>query len=212
VETVTRSSSHSPTRSTRNRRASAWYVADAMLEDEADGELVRRIVSGGARGAEAELCRRFAPRARLYGLRHLHDEDRASDLVQAVLLAVLEAVRAGRVEDPDRIDRFVLGTCRNVAFRAREVEERARPTDPSELDVTSFTPDLERIETGALVRCLAALNVRARMIVMLSFRGEASTDEIAVRFDTSAGNVRVLRHRAVADLRRCLDECTDVAR
>ncbi len=56
-----------------------------------DGELVRAIAawSEHARAAEAELCRRFAPRIRLYGLRHLRDQDRARDLVQAVLLAAL---------------------------------------------------------------------------------------------------------------------------
>ncbi|MBW1756053.1 MAG: hypothetical protein JRJ80_07765 [Deltaproteobacteria bacterium] len=38
-----------------------------------NAELARRIQEGGAKAsaAEAELCRRFWQRARLYGLRHL---------------------------------------------------------------------------------------------------------------------------------------------
>jgi RNA polymerase sigma-70 factor, ECF subfamily len=179
-----------------------------MGDVEEDGELVRRIAgrAPGARDAEAELCRRFAPRARLFGLRHLRDEERARDLCQGVLLALLEAARCGRVQDPDRVDRFVLGTCRNVAARMREVESRARPTDVAGLDVASFTIDEELIDTRALVRCLAALDLRAKMIVQLSFREQSSADEIAVKLATTPGNVRVLRHRAVADLRRCLAE------
>jgi len=74
--------------------ASACYVPRSMLEDE-NAELVRRIAARaeGSRAAEEALCRRFATRVRLYGLRHLRDEDRARDLVQAVLLAVIEAAR-----------------------------------------------------------------------------------------------------------------------
>src|SRR6478672_7029961 len=97
--------------------ARAWYVPLPMQA--ADGELVHLIAAGAddAPAAEAELCRRFAPRIRLYGLRHLRDEDRAADLVQAVLLAVLQAARAGRIADPERVDRFMLGTSRNVSRR-----------------------------------------------------------------------------------------------
>jgi len=42
-------------------------------------------------------------------------------------------------------------------------------------------------------------------VVHLSFHEERSAEEIAQRLETTAGNVRVLRHRAVARLRRCLD-------
>src|SRR6478609_5264435 len=90
-----------------------------------DAQLARRAATGSDRAAEEELCRRFAPRIRLYGLRHLRDEDRAADLVQAVLMAVLQAARAGRIADPERVDRFMLGTSRNVALRMREVEGRS---------------------------------------------------------------------------------------
>jgi len=41
--------------------------------------------------------------------------------------------------------------------------------------------------------------------VMMSFNEERSSDEIALRLAISTANVRVLRHRAVAALRRCLD-------
>jgi hypothetical protein len=56
------------------------------MDDAAENaELVSRIASRdpGARDAEAELCRRFAPRAQLYGRRHLRDADGARDLAPA---------------------------------------------------------------------------------------------------------------------------------
>jgi RNA polymerase sigma-70 factor (ECF subfamily) len=40
---------------------------------------------------------------------------------------------------------------------------------------------------------------------MMSFNEERPSEEIAARLAISTGNVRVLRHRAIAALRRCLD-------
>lgn len=179
-----------------------------------NAELVRRIASRetNARDAEAALCSRFAYRAQLYGRKHLRDEDRARDLAQAVMLAVLEAARAGRVEDPMHFDRFVLGTCRNVALRMREVDARAQPTDMAELDVISFMPEPEPMAVGALVRCIRELDKREQSVVHLSFTEGQAAEEIAAALETTAGNVRVLRHRAVAQLRRCMDNCKEVAR
>jgi RNA polymerase sigma-70 factor (ECF subfamily) len=184
----------------------------ALEEGNPDAELVRLIANAHATGAtrgsghaEAELCRRFAPRIRLYGLRHLRDEDRARDLVQAVLLAVLVAARAGRIEDPERLDRFVLGTCRNTSQRMREIDARAAPVPHDELDVSSHLDHVELVDTGALVPCMAALDLRGRMVMSLTFLEERSATEIAKTLETTVGNVRVLRHRAIASLRRCLD-------
>ncbi len=182
-----------------------------MVETLTDGQLARGIASsfsssaGRDRDAEGELCRRFAPRIRLYGLRHLGDEDRARDLVQAVLIVMLEALRAGRVEQPDHLERFVLGTCRNVASHLRRTDARAQPTPAAELDVQWVPPDAERFETVALFHCIGELEGRVRAVVHLSFNEERSADEIGALLGTTPGNVRVLRHRAIAELRACLD-------
>ena len=45
----------------------------------------------------------MAPRIRLYGLRHLRDEQAAADLVQQVLMMTIESLRAGKVRDPGKI-------------------------------------------------------------------------------------------------------------
>jgi len=179
----------------------------------ADGELVRVIAARAvdAPAAEAELCRRFAPRIRLYGLRHLRDEDRAADLVQAVLLAVRQAARAGRIEDPRRVDRFMLGTSRNVAQRMREGDRRAdRRGDAALAGIAAPAENHERVDVAALVPCVAALDESARQVVLLSFRDERPADEIARMLAISRANVRVLRHRAIAALRRCLDAPKEV--
>jgi RNA polymerase sigma-70 factor (ECF subfamily) len=184
----------------------------------ADEELVKRIARRGADAARAEeaLCRRFAPRIRLYGLRHLRDEDRARDLVQTVLLGVLEACRQGRVAEADKIDRYILATCRHAAGRMREADARVRPLgDDAVTDVADAVDvgegALEPIDKRTLVRCLAELDTRAARVLILSFQEERSAEEIAARLAIAPGNVRVVRHRALAALRRCFDERAEAA-
>jgi RNA polymerase sigma-70 factor (ECF subfamily) len=185
-----------------------------MDEAAENARLVRIIASRDpASGtAEAALCGRFAPRAQLYGRRHLRDENAARDLAQTVMLAVLEAARAGRIDDPMRIDRFVLGTCRNIAIRMRETDARTQPTDGPEPEWMSFVVHGESMDVGALTRCLAELDGRGRNVVYLSFNEGKAAAEIASSLGTTAGNVRVLRHRAIAQLRRCMDDGPEVVR
>ena len=188
----------------RIQAARACYFPVPM--EAPDGELIRLIAAGGddAPAAEAELCRRFAPRIRLYGLRHLRSEDRARDLVQSVLLAVLQAARADRIADPDRADRFMLGTSRNVAQRMRDGDKRAAGDDGLE-QVAAPAETHDHVDVAALSRCMGRLDDRGRQVVMLSFNDERPSEEIAALLAISVGNVRVLRHRAIAALRRCLD-------
>ena len=94
---------------------------DIELED---AELVRQISSGSDCEAEAELFRRMAPRIRLYGLRHLRDEHAAEDLAQQVLITTLEALRAGRLREPEKLASFVLGTCRMTVLGLRRGAQR----------------------------------------------------------------------------------------
>jgi RNA polymerase sigma-70 factor (ECF subfamily) len=176
------------------------------MQGPTDGDLVERIGSGGAADAEAELCRRLLPRARLYGLRHLRDEGLAWDLAQAAVVAVIEAARARRIAEPEHVARYLLGTCRHLAGRMRQVSARATPTEQATLDgIAVPPPPTEHVDAGALFRCLATLTERSRSVLVLTFQEDRSADEIGAALAISAGNVRVLRHRAIEQLRRCLD-------
>ena len=179
-----------------------------MKAEVSDATLLAAIAGGGAGGREAELalCRRYAPRIRLYGLRHLRDEDRARDLVQTVLLGVLQAAREGRVRAPEQLVRFVLGTSRNAVLRVRETDRRAEPA-ADEVLVAAAGTDTPRdpVNAALLLRCLGSLGDRSRRVLELSFHEELESDEVATRLELTRGNVRVIRHRALATLRACLD-------
>ncbi|HSL17593.1 MAG TPA: sigma-70 family RNA polymerase sigma factor [Methylomirabilota bacterium] len=174
----------------------------------ADADLARRIAGAGEEPAafeEAELCRRFARRLYLYGLRHLRAEDRARDLVQEVLLLTLEKLRAGAVREPERIGSFILGAAR-MTSRAM-ARAGAREDDLAAAGEVAAAADALRADPLArdlVVRCLEALAERQRTVIVLTYYAEQSTAAIASSLGLSANNVRVIRHRGVAQLRTCL--------
>lgn len=188
-----------------------WYRFPPMKAEAPDAALLAAIALGGAglREAERALCRRYAPRIRLYGLRHLRDEEHARDLVQTVLLGVLQAAREGRVKEPEQLVRFVLGTCRNAVLRLRELDRRAEPS-PDEVLVAAAGSEAPRdpVNAALLLRCLGSLGDRPRRVLELSFHEELESHEVAARLQLTQGNVRVIRHRALAAIRACLDAPT----
>ncbi len=172
-----------------------------------DRGLAVRISAGTGldRDAEDEVCRRFAPRIRLYGLRHLRDEAAAADLVQDVLLTVLDRLRSGAVRDPDRLASFVLGACRlAVSTLRRGSARREALLARFGGDLVRGELDRPRIDLDRLDRCLEGLPQRERAVLQLTFFAEWASDEIADELGTTPGNVRVVRHRALARLRACM--------
>jgi len=181
---------------------------DAEPSEEA--ALARRIAAAGAAidaAAEAELCRRLAPRVRLYGLRHLRDPHAARDLMHQVLLMTLERLRAGKLREPDRIVSFVLGMCRMVVLEIRRGtwrRETLLETYGHAAEAVDM-PEPHAVDADRLAGCLQALAERERTVVVLTFFAERSSDEVAQELGLASGNVRVIRHRALARLRGCLD-------
>jgi len=146
----------------------------------------------------------MAPRIRLYGLRHLRDEQAAADLVQQVLMITIESVRAGKVRDPDKIESFVLGTCRMTVLEIRRgSSRRERLLDRFYVPAVSVSPEPLQ-DLDQLAQCLARLAERERSVVMMTFYQEQSSEAVAVAMGLSNENVRVIRHRALGRLRKCM--------
>jgi RNA polymerase sigma-70 factor (ECF subfamily) len=171
-----------------------------------DAELVRRISSGSDSEAEAELFRRMAPRIRLYGLRHLRDAYAADDLTQQVLIATLEALRAGRLRDPEKLASFVLGTCRMTVLDLRRgAQRKQRLLEQFRTDLLPpAQSSMPHLDHEQLTRCLEHLKERERTVIVMSFYDERVGADVASFLGVSETNVRVIRHRAVRQLRECL--------
>lgn len=171
-----------------------------------DADLVRRIGSGEDRDAEGELYRRMAPRVRLYGLRHLRDGHAADDLTQQVLITTLEALRAGRLREPEKLASFVLGTCRMTVLDLRRgAQRRARLLERFGADQLLAAPVPEsQFDYEQLARCMEALRERDRTVVVMTFYDERTSADLAGFLGLSEANVRVIRHRAIHQLRQCM--------
>src|SRR5215813_2448266 len=167
-----------------------------------DADLVRRIGSG-EREAEAELFRRMAPRIHLYGLRHLRDVHASEDLTQNVLITIIEALRQNRLREPEKLASFVLGTCRMTVLDLRRGSQRR------ERLLEQFGPDLiatdesfrPRLDHERLARCVENLKERERTVVAITFYNEQTGTDVAGFLGVSEANVRVMRHRAIRQLR-----------
>lgn len=179
------------------------------LEAVGDETLARRIagsVPGSTDAEEAELYRRFAPRVRLYGRRHLRNRDAADDLAQEVLVRTIERLRAGEVRRPEEIGSFILGTSRMMAHAERRVARRRGSLTlrflepaPNAAPASDIVLDAPRVAA-----CLRALAERDRLVVILTFYADREAPRIAEDLGVSPAAVRTIRHRAIARLRECV--------
>jgi RNA polymerase sigma-70 factor (ECF subfamily) len=177
-----------------------------MTVEWSDAQLVGQIEAGD-RTAEAEFFHRMAPRIRLYGLRHLRDAHAADDLTQQVLITTLEALRAGRLREPEKLASFVFGTCRMTVLDQRRNAQR------KERLLEQFGPDLPvpapaadpMVDREHLARCVQNLRERERTVIVMTFYDEQTGADLARFLGISEANVRVIRHRAIHQLRDCME-------
>jgi RNA polymerase sigma-70 factor, ECF subfamily len=182
------------------------HTTPEVVSDEA---LARRIAGsqpGSTDGEEAELYRRFAPRVRLYGRRHLRNEAAADDLAQDVLLLTIERLRAGEIRRPEEIGSFILGTSRMMAHADRRLARRREALAARFMKTAMDTAPTSgaAVDAPRVAACLRALAERDRLVVLLTFYAEREAGRIAEDLDLSPGAVRAIRHRAMARLRECV--------
>lgn len=178
---------------------------NAALDDAALARRVGRAAPDSDHEAEAELCRRLAPRVRLYGLRHLDNEAAAADLMQQVMLTMIERLRAGALHEPERLASFVFGICRMVVLDLRRGQtRRQRLLNTYGEALLPPTPPSPELDHGRLTHCLERLPDRERTVLLLTFYDDMSAAELAHVLGLSQANVRVIRHRGLDRLRACV--------
>ena len=177
--------------------------------------LVRRVEQGD-REAEAELVRQFYVRVRPMASVHLHGSDAAVDIAQETILATLEALRAGKLREPEKLPAYVLGIARNLINNYLRKEARGRETqdDPPDRPVGT-DPDLTRLDEQQriLVRAsLKRLNRIDRRILLLTLADGMTPREIAPIVGLTPEVVRTRKSRAVQTLADEIDSVTRTAR
>jgi RNA polymerase sigma-70 factor (ECF subfamily) len=185
-------------------------LATSVEGDSPEAHAARRIAGaapGEAREAEAELYRLLAPRARRFGLRHLRDAHAAADLMQHVMTLTIEQLRSGQLREPERVLSFVLGACRLTVTDQRRGERRRedllqRYADDLPIADIHVAP---RLDHRRVADCLERLPARERSVLVLTFFDDQPSEAVGRQLGCSPGNVRVIRHRGIDKLRRCVD-------
>jgi RNA polymerase sigma-70 factor (ECF subfamily) len=160
----------------------------------------------GDRAAENDLVSLFERSVYLHVRWRVRDQEASRELADDVLMAVLDAVRCGRVHDATKLSAFVRGTARNLANNylranlARPVEE---PLDP---DVAVFdpAPQIEHREEWTAVRLgLERLGHMDRQIMLMTVVDGFKPSQIARYLGLTAEVVRARKARAVRKLLDC---------
>ena len=111
----------------------------------------------------------------------LRDAHASEDLTQQVLITTLEALRAGRLREPEKLASFVLGTCRmTVLDLRRSAQRKERLLEQFGADL--LRPDgssMPRLDHDQLTRCVQNLKERERTVVVMTFYDEQTGADVA---------------------------------
>jgi RNA polymerase sigma factor (sigma-70 family) len=172
--------------------------AVASAASERPLSLAQRIFEGDP-SAEQELVTTYRRGVLVVATARTRDREAAWDLTQDILIAVLQALREGKLRQTDKLAAFIYGVTRNLvnnylALRARRAE--------CELDDGSYTADpveeLESIERKRLVRSeVEALGAIDQQILLLSLVDGHSLADVAQRLNMSHEAVRARKSRAI---------------
>jgi RNA polymerase sigma-70 factor, ECF subfamily len=172
---------------------------------------VQRL-SAGDKQAEAELVRHFEPLLRMKTRMRIRHASAAhvDDVVQETFARVFTALRAHRVDQPERFGAFVNSVCENVIHELHRSTRRVTQLDAS----TPEPPARDNPEGTAALRESAAvaeqvlreLPGRDREILQLVLVDEADRDQVCQKFRITRDHLRVLVHRARERLQKLLAE------
>jgi RNA polymerase sigma factor (sigma-70 family) len=172
------------------------------MESSGGGRLLVERIGLGDRAAEEELVLVFLPRVLDFVTVRTHDRELAREVGQDVMLAVLCALRDGRLRDPDNLPGFVYGTARNqlqdrLRRRAREKLDPLLPDfEPPHLDPTY--EDAEQLARAH--RAIDGLEPVDRRILLMTLVDGLKPQAIAQSLGLSGEVVRQRKTRAVRKL------------
>jgi RNA polymerase sigma-70 factor (ECF subfamily) len=89
---------------------------------------------------------------------------------------------------------------RRSGVRQKRVAEKASAALPE-----GWEPEWPCVDRLRLERCLRSLEPRERVVVTMTFAEDRTAEEIGQALSLTTGNVRVIRHRALARLRSCVE-------
>ncbi len=174
--------------------------------DQLDRDIVDELLARDPRGAE-RLNAWFRPRLLLFFQARTGDRALAEDVAQEVLIAVIAAVQAGQLRDPDSLAGFVFGVARNqlASARRRIVRAREEPLDAAEALALDPVDIVAADERERLHRAIDELDPVDRQILRLTLAGGDGLAAVAQALGLTHDAVRQRKSRAVKRLAASLN-------
>jgi len=177
-------------------------------------DLARSLQAGDA-ASENELARLFYPHLLAMAAGRLHDREKAREIAQEALLAILSALREGRLREPEKLPAFVVGTARNLinSHVRRQVQRPdALPLGPREAIIPDPDPRSgqllfeEEEKRDMVLVVLQKLKPADRRILYLTLSEGLNPREIAIEMGLKPEIIRVRKSRALKFVRRKLEK------
>lgn len=174
-----------------------------------DGEaaLIAAAIAGEA-NAFARLYDAHVPRVYRHIYYQVGNKQDAEDLTQQVFLKAWRAIKSYRVGRTPFIA-WLLAVANNTV-----ISHRRRSRDESRIDIDPVArgrwadPEattLAHLDRETVRRTILRLKPDQRQVVLMRFMEHFDYAEIAAALGKSEGNVRVIQHRALAEMRRLLE-------
>ncbi|MEZ4299568.1 MAG: sigma-70 family RNA polymerase sigma factor [Polyangiaceae bacterium] len=192
-------------------RASGWAPTGEERggpphDAKSDNALLRAFLEGNAAAFDG-LFNRHAPRLRGLARRWLRAAD-ADDIVQEAFVVLLDEGASILEHDAPNVGAYLFAVARKKTLRALAARETPTedPDAPDEIQDDPLTAALRREDTEHLAKLLDQECSPLEQDVVILTLEDNKGPEIAAALEISKGNVRVVRHRAYAKLRRALGE------
>ena len=159
--------------------------------------LVARVAQGDT-SAENELVQLFQRRILAMMLSRVGEAETARDLTQDTLMAVVVALREGKIREAERLAAFIYGIARNVVsgyYRGRHPDTVPLEPEHAASNAGDLLENLQRREIVS--RLLSSLGPEDRRILDLSLVEGLRSGEIAEHLGLSPEAVRARKSRAI---------------
>ena len=162
-----------------------------------------RLIEGGDRQAEEELCRRYHRGVSIIIERQGVNQDFVCDLCQETLVMVIRKIRGGEVRDPDCLSGYIKSVARNVAIahfrKESKIASRAEISEevlPVESPPSQFESLLQKEQARIVRKVIGEMKDRDQQILLRYFIAEQDKEEICHDLGLTSHDFNLVLHRA----------------
>ncbi len=161
-------------------------------------------IGAGDRGAESRLMHALRPPLEVVLRHRARHAEGVEDLCQDALIAVLQAAREGRINDPEALVQYALQTARGLALNAERKRSRRNTfavADMSEVGTETAVDGGEVLEAEQLRGCVDAVlaampSARDRQLLHQYYLQESTSGELQTQYAMDSAQLGKVLHRA----------------